>query len=88
MARWLSCKRRVSGILRSIRLRCCRIALFRPKYISACDVVDALLISSVIVVTDEGFDLCSGFTQQEVVSRQDAVDVVRGFWTGAKPYPT
>ena len=57
-------------------------------YVCRCDVVDALLISSVIVVTDEGFDLCSGFTQQEVVSRQDAVDVVRGFWTGAKPYPT
>ena len=57
-------------------------------YVCRCDVFDARLISSVIVVTDEGFDLCSEFTRQEVVSQQDAVDVVWGIWTGAKTYPT
>ncbi len=48
--------------------------------VSGCDVVDALVISLVVVVVDEGFDLSFKVARQEVVFQQDAVPYLLGLW--------
>jgi len=72
----------VLAVMQASRFKCLSFdpfALFWNGFVApevdvcGCDVVDALVVTLMIVVIDEGFDLSFEVTGQKVVLQQDAV---------------